>query len=114
MFVVYDISKVIILKSQRVFLVLRCIWLCYKGVYTFECIYTYIYIELFWLEKYKFYAEDCNDMLIMKTISHKLEFGSQCEKTCLPGFANNNGADQPARPRKLISTFVIHLLESHI
>ena len=67
MFVVYDISKVIILKNQRVFLVLRCIWLGYKGVYTFEYIYTYIYIELFWLEKYKCYAKDCNDMHIMKT-----------------------------------------------
>ena len=32
------------------------------------------------------------------------------------GFANNKGADQPAsaHPRSLISTFVIHLLESII
>ena len=30
------------------------------------------------------------------------------------GFANNKGADQPAHPRSLISTFVIHLLESTI
>ena len=29
-----------------------------------------------------------------------------------PGFANNNGAGQPAHPRSLISTFVIHFLES--
>ena len=28
------------------------------------------------------------------------------------GFANNKGADQPAHPRRLISAFVIHLLES--
>ena len=30
------------------------------------------------------------------------------------GFANNTGADQPAHPRSLISTFAIHLLESII
>ena len=30
------------------------------------------------------------------------------------GFANNKGADQPAHMRSLISTFVIHLLESII
>ena len=36
------------------------------------------------------------------------------EKTCLWGFANNTGADQPAHPRSLISTFVIRVLESTI
>ena len=29
------------------------------------------------------------------------------EKTCLRGFVNNTGADQPAHLRSLISTFVI-------
>ena len=29
------------------------------------------------------------------------------EKTCLRGFTNNTGADQPAHPRSLISAFVI-------
>ena len=33
------------------------------------------------------------------------------EKTCLRGFANNTGADQPAHPCSLISTFVIRFLE---
>ena len=36
------------------------------------------------------------------------------EKTCLPGFANNTGADQPAHPRSLISACVIRFLESII
>ena len=36
------------------------------------------------------------------------------EKTCLRGFANNKGADQPAHPHRLISAFVIRLLESII
>ena len=36
------------------------------------------------------------------------------EKTCLRGFANNTGADQPAHQRSLISTFVIRFLESII
>ena len=32
-------------------------------------------------------------------------------KTCLRGFANNNGADQPVQMGSLISSFVISLLE---
>ena len=34
------------------------------------------------------------------------------EKTCLMSYANNKGADQPAHPRSLISTFVIRCLDS--
>ena len=40
--------------------------------------------------------------------------GPQRYKTCLPGFANNTGADQPAHPRNLISAFVIRFLDSAI
>ena len=39
---------------------------------------------------------------------------SRREKTCLRGFANNTGSDQPAHPRSLISAFVIRFLESII
>ena len=35
-------------------------------------------------------------------------------KTCLRGFANNTGADQPAHPRSLISAFIIRYLENII
>ena len=35
--------------------------------------------------------------------------GPRREKTCLQGFANNTGADQPAHPHNLISAFVIRL-----
>ena len=42
----------------------------------------------------------------------KISNGPQLEKTCLRGFANNTGADQPAHPRSLISAFVIRFLES--
>ena len=38
----------------------------------------------------------------------------QYEKTCLRGFANNNGADQPVHPRRLIHAFFIRFLESII
>ena len=38
-------------------------------------------------------------------------YGPRRDKTCLRGFANNNGADQPAHPRRLISAFVIPLME---
>ena len=41
-------------------------------------------------------------------------YGPHVGKTCLRGFANNKGADQPAHLRSLISTFVVHLLESTI
>ena len=40
--------------------------------------------------------------------------GSQCEKTCLRGMRYNKGADQHAHPRRLISAFVFHVLESII
>ena len=40
--------------------------------------------------------------------------GPHCKKTCLRGFANNKGADLPAHPHRLISAFVIHVLESII
>ena len=40
--------------------------------------------------------------------------GPRRKKTCLRGFANNTGADQPAHPRSLISAFVIRFLESII
>ena len=41
-------------------------------------------------------------------------FGPRREKTCLRGFANNTGADQPAHPRSLISAYVIRFLKSII
>ena len=40
--------------------------------------------------------------------------GPRREKTCLRGFANNRGADQPVHPRSMISAFVIRFLESII
>ena len=36
------------------------------------------------------------------------------DKTGLRGFANNKGADQPAHMHRLISAFVIRLVESII
>ena len=41
-------------------------------------------------------------------------FGPRREKTCLPVFAINKGADQPAHPRSLISAIIILSLESII
>ena len=43
-----------------------------------------------------------------------LSYEPRRDKTCLQGFANNKGADQPMNPRRLISAFVIPLLESFI
>ena len=36
------------------------------------------------------------------------------EKMCLMSYTNNNGADQPAHPRSLISAFVVRCLDSLI
>ena len=44
----------------------------------------------------------------------RIQMGLDARKTCLRGFANNTGADQPAHPRSLISAFVNHVLESTI
>ena len=43
----------------------------------------------------------------IKIQHHASLFGPRREKTCLRGFANNTGADQPAHTRSLISAFVI-------
>ena len=40
--------------------------------------------------------------------------GPRREKTCLRGFANNTGADQPAHTHSLICPFVVRFLESII
>ena len=52
---------------------------------------------------------------LTSSVTHLLSiFWPQREKTCLRGFVNNTGADQPAHPRSLISAFVIRFLESII
>ena len=43
-----------------------------------------------------------------------MPYGPGRKKTCLRGFANNKGADQPAHPRRLISAFFVDLLETII
>ena len=44
------------------------------------------------------------------TYRKKGTYRPQCEKTCLQGFENNKGTDQPAHLGSLISTFVVRLL----
>ena len=44
----------------------------------------------------------------------QLLFETRHEKTCLVPYVNNKGADQPAHPRSLISTFVVRSLDSMI
>ena len=41
-------------------------------------------------------------------------YGPGHAKMCLMPYANNKGADQPAHPRSLINTFVVHCLDSMI
>ena len=56
----------------------------------------------------------CNPLLgdIHDLLRDQDKKGPQCEKTCLRGFGNNTGADQPAHSRSLISAYVIRFLES--
>ena len=44
----------------------------------------------------------------------KNTYGPSREKTCLRGFVNNKGADQPAHPRSLVSAFVVRFLKNFI
>ena len=60
-------------------------------------------------------TENSNQVFLPGVREHgSFLFGPQREKTCLRGFANNTGADQPAHPRSLISAFVICFLKSII
>ena len=54
-----------------------------------------------------------NELMALLCIILKY-MGLDSRKTCLRGFANNKGTDQPAHPRSLISAFIIHLSESII
>ena len=68
-------------------------------------------LTIFFLTESKF-SDHC--YLQWKTIFCKLycKNGPRRKKTCLRGFANNTGADQPAHPRSLFSAFVIRFLKS--
>ena len=52
--------------------------------------------------------------LKFKKILRANKLGLDARKPVFAGLANNTGADQPAHPRHLISTFVIRFLESFI
>ena len=58
-------------------------------------------------------AEMRTGILFGKVQRRKL-FGPLRVKTCLQGYVNSKGADQPAHPRSMISATVIRLLESII
>ena len=50
----------------------------------------------------------------LTSTAHPLPRENMGQKTCLRGFGNNRGADQPTHLRRLISAFVIPFLESII
>ena len=47
-----------------------------------------------------------------KNINIQFLSGPDHAKMCLMAYANNKGADQPAHPRSLISTFIVRCLDS--
>ena len=57
-------------------------------------------------------SKEEKEKLQQQTHEVLLLYGPRREKTCPRRFANNKGADQPAHLGRLISAFVIHLLES--
>ena len=64
--------------------------------------------------KNKSLAKICEITVYLTQISHTIHpglNGPRRKKTCLRGFANNKGADQPGHPCSLISTFIIRLFE---
>ena len=56
--------------------------------------------------------------LVLNFIAHEIFvlfiYGLRRQKTCLWGFSNIKGTDQPVHPHSLISAFVIRFLESII
>ena len=83
-----------------------------------------LHLGLHCLQKYSFRGSqiqrvdklsDDDTNLTRANISALVELhGPRCKKTCLPGVANNTGADQPTHMRSLISAFVIRFLKSTI
>ena len=54
-----------------------------------------------------------NKNILNEIYLHRLKEPGQA-KTCLMPYANSKGADKPAHPRSLISTFVVRCLDSMI
>ena len=51
--------------------------------------------------------------ILTSPLAHLYMWATSWENLLMP-YANNNGADQPAHPRSLISTFVVRCLDSII
>ena len=58
-----------------------------------------------------FYKIYWNKIFIKCDRSNEQLYGPGHAKMCLMSYANNKGADQPAHPRSLISTFVVRCLD---
>ena len=72
-----------------------------------------MHLEIFQILMGNSYPADVQLLCATVNLQHKV-FGSRHEKICLRWFASNKGADQPAHPRRLISTFAFRFLESII
>ena len=69
--------------------------------------YGYRYLQSCQLLVLAFVMVNTHNENMCETRGKVLKNGPRREKTCLRGFANNTGADQPAHTRSLISAFVI-------
>ena len=86
-----------------------CVEIIKNSVEGYLCKYAVEYYHIIVNNKCKSNREDQD-----KTLHRRVVYGPQREKTCLRGFANNTGADQPARPRSLICALLIRFSESII
>ena len=71
-------------------------------------VHTAAIVMLYLLEFFQF--------VVVTTFTGKclLLYGPGHAKMCLMTYANNKGADQPAHPHSLISTFIVRCLDSII
>ena len=73
----------------------------------FDCVPEFFLRELILTQKKH---EKLHSMSRQRNVTN----GPRRQKTCLQGFGNNTGADQPAHMRSLISAFVIRFQEKNI
>ena len=79
----------------------------------FDCVPEFFLRELI-LKKNQPATQKKHEKLHSTSRQRNVTNGPRRQKTCLQGFGNNTGADQPAHMRSLISAFVIRFQEKNI
>ena len=80
----------------------------------FDCVPEFFLRELILKKKSAGDTQKKHEKLHSTSRQRNVTNGPRRQKTCLQGFGNNTGADQPAHMRSLISAFVIRFQEKNI